>query len=189
VTRSGCGDRSPGTNATPVAWNETTPLGVTPAEAFAAVAGSCTAPLKWEHVAEGSFSQVEPPTGSTDVTVAVAFHEGTAGFVDCADCSLQCTRSITASAHVTVTSADGAFADEGDADVVYTSAAVAPRIELRVPVDDLGGSWTIASSKKGSESSLTYRVMAMGSACQASPACASSSRSTSSSSSPRSPPT
>jgi hypothetical protein len=161
----GCGDKLPQTNGRSVAWDVKTPLGVTPAEAFAAVTGSCTAPLEWEHISEGSFSQVEPPTGSTDVTVEVAFY-GTAGFVDCAHGSLQCTRSITAYARVTVTSADGAFADEGDVEVVYTSADVAPRIDLRVPGGVLGGSLTITSSEKHSESSLTYRVTAMGSACQ-----------------------
>jgi len=162
----GCGDKPPPTRTNPIGWDESTPFGVTPAEAFGAVAGSCSASLKWEYASEGNFSIVEPPAGSTDVTVTVAFDEASASFEDCAAASFQCNRSITAEAQLTVASADGAFADEGSVHVTYVPGGAVSQFDLRVLADDLGGTLTVSSNEKDSESSLTYRVLAMGSACQ-----------------------
>jgi len=98
--------------------------------------------------------------------VTVTFDESSARYQDCVGSSFQCTRSITADAQLKVTSADGAFADGGSVPVTFLPGAIVPGIYLRVRAEDLGGALSISSNQEGSESSLTYEVMAMGSACQ-----------------------
>jgi hypothetical protein len=152
-----------GAEAQPMAWDETTALGVSAKEVFEAVGGSCRAPFWWDgHGFEPG--AIEPTTGQTEVLVELELDHGSARFFEPPDegASQACPSTLEIDAHVRIRTDDGRFDDEGDAVVRYRHDV--QLLSFARDTEALGGSLSITPAE-GESAQLSYTLDGAGESC------------------------
>jgi hypothetical protein len=116
------GDRGPcpRSEASPIAWDDASELGVSPAEAFAGASGSCQAPFQWD--ASGSSADVTPVSGSAEMEVELTVDQDSVMLrrFDTHDAGVveeQCRPIFEAQAELHLRSDDGVFEFHDTVDV------------------------------------------------------------------------
>jgi hypothetical protein len=148
----------------PVGWDEQTSLGVSPAQAFASLAGECTAALSWDATSSDNLI-VSPESGSSDVTVTVTLDQGSARVVLPVSCGRwENPPSMQVDAHVHLESKDGSFVFDADVPAQYGGGALAA-LSFSVSSADLGGNLSIQPKDPGTSVQLSFTVDPLGNDC------------------------
>jgi hypothetical protein len=159
-----CGSPSPMPVA--VGWNEQTALGVSPAEAFMALVGTCSSPLKWDASRDGDYLAVSPASGTSQLTVTVTADESSVRFTPEAAGGVLalCKAKLSVDASVHLETDDGTFVADGTANVAYDGTNYTP-LNFTVPLEQLGGTLSIQPKTKGTGVALSFDVGPIGKGC------------------------
>jgi hypothetical protein len=148
---------------TSVSWDAPSAIGVSPAEAFSALAGSCTATIVWDGSPSNGAAVIEPLRGQSTITVNVQLDPSSAVLVSSpvSDCSSY----LQAAASVRLETEDGNFLEEREVVVRYDAQSGAAPIRFEVRSSETSGSLSIEPVDGGGEVRLDYEVSPLTEGC------------------------
>lgn len=146
-----------------VSWDESTDIGVSPADAFSSVPGSCTALLKWDATGFNLISST-PASGETEITVTVEVDKESATISKSIPASSLCPASLRATAHVQLQTADDAFRDDWNTILIYDEGFGFRPIILSRNIADHEGSFSVVINEN-ENAQLSYTLDGGGSDC------------------------
>ena len=151
-------------NARPVGWDDQTPLGMSPAEAFSALGGTCTTALTWDSTPEDDLDVV-PPSGTSNVRVKVDVdHESVMLITPDSSAPSYCTPSLQVKAAVHVDTDDGTFAESATAQVRHDASGLGS-VTFMENASDIGGALSVKPKHAGTSVQLSYEIGPFASGC------------------------
>jgi hypothetical protein len=148
----------------PIGWTEKSKTGVSPADVFGEVAGTCQAPFQWDGTGWGDTLVVNPVSGESTIEVTIEIDEASAVFIKSkpeesnSGIKPPCPDSFEASARVSLATEDGAFKENKTVTITYSDGDRMPRIDFSVSAENLSGTLAIEPSDNW-EVSLNTQIM------------------------------